>query len=215
MLCAFNRRFDPAHSKVRNEVKSGKVGQLQVIKTCSRDSPFPPIGYLKGSPGIFHDCGIHDIDLIMWIVGEKPATVYAQAHAFHKEIADINDVDTVAVTMKFPSGVLAMIDLSRYAAYGYDQRLEAFGKKGMVESKNLSKSSFCLSNGSGISDDVIHFSFQERFAESYKIELDHFLDAINGQELIVTKDSTLSACRVAQACADSYKSGKIVELTWT
>eukprot|EP00112_Aurelia_sp_Birch-Aquarium-sp1_P016750 Seg382.13 transcript_id=Seg382.13/GoldUCD/mRNA.D3Y31 product="Myo-inositol 2-dehydrogenase" protein_id=Seg382.13/GoldUCD/D3Y31 len=214
LFCAFNRRFDPAHSKVRSEVKSGKVGQLQVVKTCSRDSPSPPIDYLKASPGIFHDCGIHDIDLIMWIVGEKPTTVYTQAHAFRKDIAAIDDVDTVAITMKFPSGVLAMIDLSRFAAYGYDQRLEAFGSKGMVESKNLSKSSFCLSNGSGISDDVIQFSFQQRFAESYEIELDHFLDSINGEELIVTKDSTLAACKVAQACEDSCKSGETVKLTW-
>ena len=164
---------------------------------------------------MFHDCGIHDIDLIMWIVGEKPTTVYAQAHAFRKEIADMDDVDTVAMTMKFPSGVLAVVDLSRYAAYGYDQRLEAFGSEGMVESKNPSKSSFCLSNGNGISDDVIPFSFQQRFAEAYQIELGHFLDAMNGEELIVTKDSTLSACRVAQACEDSYRSGKTVELTWT
>ncbi|XP_065061517.1 myo-inositol 2-dehydrogenase-like [Rhopilema esculentum] len=214
LLCAFNRRFDPTHSKVRDEVNAGKVGQLQVIKTCSRDSPFPPLAYLKLSHGIFHDCGIHDIDLVMWIAREKPVTVSAMGHAFCSDIAKMNDVDTVAITMKFPSGLLALIDLSRLATYGYDQRLEVFGSKGMLESKNPSKSSVCFSDGNAIACDILEYSFNTRYAEGYRRELDHFLDALNGQKISISSEDTLSACKIAQACEDSFRSGNPVNLVW-
>lgn len=214
LFCAFNRRFDPTHSKVRDEVKAGKIGEVHVVKTCSRDSPFPPIEYLKASHGMFHDCGIHDIDMIMWILGERPTLVSAFGHAFRDEVAKANDVDTVAITLKFPSGTLALVDLSRFASYGYDQRLEVFGSKGMLQSKNPSASSICFSNQDGVSDDVLQFSFDSRYKDSYIRELDHFLDAIDGSDLSVTKNDTLAACKVAQACEDSFKSGLPVELQW-
>ena len=181
-----------------------------MVKTSSRDSPLPSIDYLKISGGIFHDCGIHDIDLIMWIVGEVPTTVYAQAHAFHSSIAELNDVDTVAITMKFPSGVIAQIDLSRFAAYGYDQRLEAFGSNGMLQSQNAPASSVCFSDNKGVQDDVYMFSFPQRFAESYVNELDHFFDVIEGRPCSVKKEEALMACKVASACQESFKTGKPV-----
>ena len=214
LLCAFNRRFDSTHCKVRDQVRAGLVGQVQVIKTCSRDAPFPPVEYLKVSHGMFHDCGIHDIDLIMWILDEKPLVVSSFGHAFHKEVAEMNDVDTVAVTLKFPSGALALIDLSRHATYGYDQRLEVFGSRGMVQSKNPSASSISVSNDKGISDDMLEESFTTRYQGAYRMELDHFLDAICGDDVRVTKEEALAACKVAQACEDSFKFGVPVQLQW-
>ncbi len=163
---------------------------------------------------MFHDCAIHDIDLIMWIVGEKPEAVTAQAHAFRKEIADINDVDTVAITLKFPSGVLALIDLSRFAAYGYDQRLEAFGDAGMLQSKNQNTTSVCQSDARGISDDVIMYSFPQRYARAYENELNHFLNVIEGDDVLISKNDVLAASRVAQACEDSHKTGQSIKLDW-
>ena len=127
LLCAFNRRFDPGFSRIHQQVREGKIGKVYMIKTTSRDSPLPPMEYLRQSTGIFHDCGVHDIDVVCWIVGEAPDEVFAQGHAHHPEIAAMNDVDTVAIVMKFPSGVIATIDLSRHSSYGYDQRLEVSG----------------------------------------------------------------------------------------
>lgn len=124
LLCAFNRRFDSGFAGVRQQVKEGKIGKVHVVKTTSRDSPLPSLSYLKVSNGMFHDCAVHDIDMICWIVGEEPYEVYAQSHAHNSDIAGINDVDTIAIVMKFPSGVIGIIDLSRHSSYGYDQRLE-------------------------------------------------------------------------------------------
>ena len=124
LLCAFNRRFDPAMFNVQAQVKAGKIGQLYEIKTCSRDSPRPLNSFLKISGGMFHDCGVHDIDLVCWIAGEEPVGVFAMGSVFDEDIKDMGDVDTIAIMLKFPSGVLATINLSRHSSYGYDQRLE-------------------------------------------------------------------------------------------
>ena len=75
LFCAFNRRFDPSFASIKKRVQAGEVGHVQMIKTTSRDSPLPTIDYLKISGGIFHDCAVHDIDLVTWIVGEYPTEV--------------------------------------------------------------------------------------------------------------------------------------------
>ena len=124
LFCAFNRRFDPGMSAIHRQVKEGKIGKVYQVKTCSRDSPLPPISFLKISDGMYHDCAVHDIDMICWIVGEVPVGVMAQGTTFNSEIRALNDVDTIAIILKFPSGVLGSIDLSRHSSYGYDQRLE-------------------------------------------------------------------------------------------
>ena len=124
LFCAFNRRFDISMSRVHDQVRSGSIGKVYQVKTTSRDSPFPSIAYLKKSSGIFHDCAIHDIDMACWVVGERPVSVFAQGSAFDPEIGAIGDVDTAAIVLKFPNGVLASIDVCRHCQYGYDQRLE-------------------------------------------------------------------------------------------
>lgn len=124
LFCAFNRRFDPAISKLREQVREGKVGKVYHVKMTSRDAPLPSIDYLKISNGIFHDCGVHDIDVVCLVVGEKPVGVFAQGSAFDPEIRAIGDLDTVAIVLKFPSGALASIELNRHSHDGYDQRLE-------------------------------------------------------------------------------------------
>ena len=132
LLCAFNRRFDSGFAGIRKQVEEGKIGKVHLVKTTSRDSPLPSLSYLKVSNGMFHDCAVHDIDVVCWIVGEEPYEVYAQSHAHSSDIADINDVDTIAIVMKFPSGVLSIIDLSRHSSYGYDQRLEVSLSIGLI-----------------------------------------------------------------------------------
>ncbi len=124
LYCAFNRRFDAGMKSVYNQVRAGKIGRVYQIKTCSRDSPLPSLAYLKISNGMFHDCAVHDIDMVCWVVGEMPVKVVAEGSAFDEGIRSLGDVDTIAIILKFPSGVIASIELSRHSTYGYDQRLE-------------------------------------------------------------------------------------------
>jgi len=215
LFCAFNRRFDPSFAAVRAKVRAGSVGHVQMIKTTSRDSPLPSMDYLKISGGIFHDCAVHDIDMVTWILGEYPSKVYSSATSLIPEIAAINDHDNVQITMTFPSGTLASIDLSRFACYGYDQRLEVFGAKGMLQAKNEFPEGTVEYNESRTSEVPIYYSFPSRYSDGYKNELNHFLDVVQaGAAMSVTDRMTSAVSKIADACEESARSGEAVTMTW-
>ncbi|KOX73393.1 putative oxidoreductase YrbE [Melipona quadrifasciata] len=217
LFCAFNRRFDPSYSAVRDSVRNGEVGHVHVIKTVSRDSPLPSIDYLKISGGIFHDCMVHDFDIITWILGEYPVKVSAQAYAHIPEIKAIGDHDTVVVTLYFPSGTLGMVDISRNSSYGYDQRLEVFGPKGVIRADN-EQPIHCVTtqyDQEGINSAPIWYSFASRFMNGYRRELDHFVDVVLGKaECSVRPKETLAVIKIAAACQESARTGKTVDITW-
>lgn len=212
LFCAFNRRFDATHRAVKDAVDNGEVGEVHMIKVCSRDSPIPSAAYLKISGGIYHDCAVHDIDMATWIMKDYPTTVFSQAHAFRKFIKDLNDVDTVSITMQFASGAIAQIDLSRFAAYGYDQRVEVLGELGMVESLNENKTNLRKSTGQSISNDLLKFSFPQRYPLAYEKEIHHFLDIIDGTPPLITKTDVSMVSLIASACEESHRTGKQVRI---
>ncbi|ELT98452.1 hypothetical protein CAPTEDRAFT_159099 [Capitella teleta] len=216
LLCSFNRRFDPSVSSLREKVKAGGIGQVYSIRTCSRDNPVPSMEYLKISGGIFHDCAVHDIDMACWILGQYPCSVYTMAHAHDKDIAAMGDVDTVAIVMKYPSGAIVTIELSRHALYGYDQRLEVFGSEGMLISENQRPNELQHHSVTGCQSLPMKYSFPQRYAESYIAALDHFVDIIEGKcSVEVTKDETLNVSRIASACEESLKTGKAISLSFS
>jgi myo-inositol 2-dehydrogenase/D-chiro-inositol 1-dehydrogenase len=214
LYCAFQRRFDPGMSKLRHSVAEGKLGKVFQVKSTSRDSPKPTIEYLKTSGGMYHDTAVHDIDMLCWIVGEEPAGVFAQGSVFDPEIAAIGDVDTIAVTLKFPSGVLAVLDLSRHSNYGYDMRLEAFGEKGVLLCENVREDPCFHYTSSGSTASQVQHSFPQRFEVAYKREMDHFVDMILDPETqcAVTREDVVLCTRVANACERSQREGKMVGL---
>ena len=198
---------------MRDRVKNDVIGQVQVIKATSRDSPMPSTGFLNISGGFFHDCGVHDVDLICWIMGEAPQTVFCLAHAFHPHIGAMNDVDTVGVVMKFPSGAIGQIDLSRHAVYGYDHRIEVFGSNGMLTSDNQNSLSSTHYHTKGSTQHPIKFSFPQRYSEAFNLEMNHFIDVIKTKEnLQVSKKDVLRASYVIDAIEESCKTGKPVKL---
>ncbi|XP_076315899.1 putative oxidoreductase YrbE [Tachypleus tridentatus] len=130
------------------------------------------------SGGLFHDCAIHDIDLICWILGELPTSVYAHSHAFNSLFKDIDDFDTAGIVMNFPSGVISLTDLSRSAVYGYDQRIEVFGSKGMLNSGNIRPTGVVSHCSNGSTAVPICYSFASRYNDAYSFEIEHFLDTV-------------------------------------
>ncbi|KAG5330133.1 DHDH dehydrogenase, partial [Acromyrmex heyeri] len=209
LFTAFNRRFDPSYWNLKERVHKGEVGHVHMIKRVAHDSPLLSLEYLKVSGGIFHDCLVHDIDLIVW--------VSVLAHANIPEIKAIGDFDTVAVNFHFPSGTLGMIDLSRNSPYGYDQRLEVFGPKGMLQADNRQLNSVHLYNElQGITTAPIWYSWPSRFMNAYIREFDHFLDVVHGKiESEVKSKDILAVSKIATACEESARLGKVVELIWT
>ncbi len=213
LFVGFNRRFDPSHSQLAERVRSGAIGSPQLLRLTSRDSPLPSMDYIRTSHGIFHDCIVHDLDMIRFIVGEDPVEVYSVGSNFNADIAALNDWDNVVVTLRFASGLLASIDVNRFAAYGYDQRIEAFGDQGMIQSENRSSESTVYSSGAGVTRPVIDFSFPTRYREAYHAELEVFRRCVVEEESVpITQEDVRMSYILSDLAERSCKEGVALKL---
>jgi myo-inositol 2-dehydrogenase / D-chiro-inositol 1-dehydrogenase len=214
MMVGFNRRFDPNFLKVRETVAGGLVGQPQVLRITSRDPGPPPEEYIRASGGIFLDMTIHDFDMARYLMGSEVTEVYARAAAMDPVIAKAGDWDTAAITLTFENGAFAMIDNSRKAVYGYDQRVEMFGSEGMVAVANNTPDTHILCDRAGIHTALpLHF-FLERYAESYRLEMRAFVDAVvNGKPVPVGGEDGFKAVAIALAAGASVRENRPVKLS--
>ncbi|MCD5408847.1 inositol 2-dehydrogenase [Candidatus Bipolaricaulota bacterium] len=184
----FNRRFDPSFAEARRLVQSGAIGKPHVLRITSRDPAPPAIEYIKVSGGIFLDMTIHDFDMARFLLGEEVVEVFATgAVLVDPKIGEAGDIDTAVVNLRFESGALGVIDNSRKAVYGYDQRVEVFGEQGMIRVENPKPHQAVMSNADGDhAPPLLHF-FLERYTDSYVRELEAFLASIReGKEPQVT-----------------------------
>jgi myo-inositol 2-dehydrogenase/D-chiro-inositol 1-dehydrogenase len=214
----FNRRFDNSHRKLKEANESKEIGQLELIIISSRDPEPPGIEYLKAAGGFFRDTTIHDFDLSRFILGEDPIV---QVSAFasqliSEECKEVNDHDTAMFILRSKNGVLIHINNSRRAVYGYDQRVEIFGSKGMMISGNQSPTSVEKFNDSYTkANDPIHYFFIERYAQAYKGQFDNFIKTINDKsKASVTFEDGRNALIIANAAYESYNSGKAVNINY-
>jgi myo-inositol 2-dehydrogenase/D-chiro-inositol 1-dehydrogenase len=210
----FNRRFDHNFKKVRQVVESGKIGDVHIVKITSRDPAPPPIEYIKLSGGIFLDMTIHDFDMARYLSISEVQEVYAQgAVLIDPAIGDIGDVDTAIITLKFKNGAMGVIDNSRQAVYGHDQRVEVFGSKGCVDVRNDFPNSAVLSTADGITRDKPHHFFLERYKTAYIEELKAFTRAvIRDQETPVTGEDGLQPVLIGVAALTSLRENKPVKI---
>lgn len=182
LFVAFQRRFDPAFSSLVNSVRQKKTGQLQFVRSVSRDSPAPSADYIRHSGGIFHDCMVHDLDMVCHIVGAVPTHLSSFGSSFIPEIGQCDDFDNVVATLAFPGGIVATIDINRRSVYGYDQRLEVFGDSGMLLADNYHNTSVTEVSSSGFARPPVGFSFPKRYREAYLQELLCFIRCTRGHE---------------------------------
>jgi myo-inositol 2-dehydrogenase/D-chiro-inositol 1-dehydrogenase len=175
----FNRRFDPTFARVRQAVVDGDVGAVQIVKITSRDPEAPPVEYVESSGGIFLDMTIHDFDMVRFLTGSEIEEVHAMgAVLIDPAIGEAGDVDTAVTTLKMANGALAVIENSRQAVYGYDQRIEVFGSKGSAEAGNETANRVTFSTGGGVRSDTPLYFFLERYQRSFVAELEVFFAAI-------------------------------------
>ena len=175
----FNRRFDPGHRSVRDAVASGAVGDVHLVRISSRDPAPPPLAYVKGSGGIFLDMTIHDFDMARYVTDSEVVDVHARgAVRIDPGFAEAGDVDTALVTLEHADGCLTAIDNSRRAAYGFDQRVEAFGSLGMASSENPSAHAGALRTADGTTGAVLPHFYLERYLPSYVGEWEAFVGAV-------------------------------------
>ncbi len=210
----FNRRYDPHHRALHDAVQAGEIGSVEMMIISSRDPAPPPADYLKVSGGLFRDMMIHDFDMARFVLGEEPIAVSAMASCLvDSGIGALGDVDTAMVTLSTATGVLCHINNSRRAVYGYDQRVEAFGRNGMLCSDNLRPTSLIrYGKTSTTRDPLLHF-FLERYQQSYRAELDDFIDAVEqGRNTSVTFEDGRRALLLANAAEQSLRTGTAISL---
>ncbi len=178
-MVGFNRRFDPAHASVHKAVTSGLIGEVHLARISSRDPAPPPIEYIKVSGGIFVDMMIHDFDMIGYLVDSPVVEVFAKgAVRIDPAIGEAGDIDTAVVMLTHANGTITTIDNSRQAVYGYDQRIEVFGAKGMAASENPLAHSGVVRTSEGTSTSKLPFYFLERYMDSYRLEWQAFVNFV-------------------------------------
>jgi myo-inositol 2-dehydrogenase/D-chiro-inositol 1-dehydrogenase len=209
MCLGFNRRHDPSFERVKREIETGTVGDVEVVSITSRDPSPPPAEYVARSGGLFRDMMIHDFDMGRWLLGEEPVEIFAIGSVLvDQAIGEAGDIDTAVVTMKTASGRLCQITNSRRCSYGYDQRIEVFGAAGMARAGNQRETLVETAGPSGYSREPALPFFLERYADAYRIQLDKFLRAASGEDLeLPGGQDGLRALELADAAQKSHAEG--------
>lgn len=214
LMLGFNRRFDPDFLQAKQSTAAGRIGKLQIIKITNRDPGIPPVEFLKTSGGMFMDFSIHDFDMARYIMNKKVAEVFAKGLVFMDEaVGEVGDIDTALITLTFEDGTYAVIDNSRKAVYGYDQRIEIFGDGGMIQVDNNLYHRNTVFDADGIHSALPLNSFTERYNRSYLKEMELFIEAlINNTSLPINEEDIITATAIAYAAQESLKEGKPVKM---
>jgi len=213
----FNRRSDPSLLDLMEAVRSGRIGDVHTIRVTNRDPKAPPIDFVKRSGGLFFDFVIHDFDTVRFLSGSEIVEVYAVGGVLvDPAIGAAGDIDTAVVTLRLANGALAVIDNSRQAVYGYDQRFEVFGSAGSVAVDNTTPSTRVVSTTGGVVRRTPHDGFVSRYREAFVDELKAFLKAVRGERPVVAgAEDALAAVRAARAARQSFLEHRPVRLDGT
>jgi myo-inositol 2-dehydrogenase/D-chiro-inositol 1-dehydrogenase len=214
LFLAFNRRFDPNFASLQARLANGEVGTLETLHIISHDPSPPPVDYVKVSGGIFKDMVIHDFDMARWLLGEEVTEVFASSSVLiDPAIGEAGDADTAKTILRTASGRLCVISSSRRSGYGYDQRIEAFGSRGMIRAQNQLESTVETWGENGSAGDKLQNFFLDRYAVAYAREAAHFADIIDGKaDPLIGYTDGVRALALAEAAAKSAASGELVRL---
>jgi myo-inositol 2-dehydrogenase / D-chiro-inositol 1-dehydrogenase len=214
MFVGFNRRFDPSFAALKRRLDAGEIGAVEQVVISSRDPGPPPLAYVKVSGGMFRDMTIHDFDMARWLLGEEPVEVFAMGECLvDRKIGAAGDIDSAMVLLRTASDRMCHINNSRRAAYGYDQRIEVAGAKGMLRAQNIGETTVEHFGPKGtVSDRPLDF-FLERYADAYRAEMSSFVEALKSKTTMpVGARDGRQALVLAEAALKSHKTGQAVKI---
>lgn len=212
-MIGFQRRFDPTFAALKQRLDAGEIGNAEVLIVTSRDPAPPPVSYIASSGGVFKDMLIHDFDIFRWILGGEAVSVHATGGSPGlPEMAATGDISHAAVTLRTRDGALCQINTSRRAAYGYDQRFEVLGSKGLLQAGNVRPTEVVAWSEQAISCDKPEAFFLERYRAAYALEIEHFFDAlVKGTPVRTTIEDGIKALELAELATRSWREGKVLE----
>ena len=214
MQVGFNRRFDHNYRRVHDAIQAGKIGKPLTIKLTVREYQAPPVSYLKESGGIFLDMAIHDFDIVRYMAGSEVESVYAMGSvSVAPEVAEAGDIDTAVTVLRFKNGVVGIVEDCRKSGYGFDDRLEVFGTKGMATTGDDTYAHVEFACDDGFEREGLMHSFDERFSSGLRdIMIDFFNNIREGKPASVSGEDGLQSMRIGFAAKQSQKENRIVEL---
>lgn len=214
VMIGFNRRFDPNFGALKASLAAGEIGTAELLAVTSFDPAPPPVSYVKVSGGLYRDMMIHDFDMVNFLMGDAPETVFASGSSIvDPAIGEAGDVDTAVVTLSYADGRVAVIKNSRRAGYGYDQRVELLGAKGLLQAQNVLENTLVKSTEAGVVSAKPTYFFLERYMAAYAAEWAAFVDALStGAEMPVSLNDGVAALAMAEAATRSQISGQPVRL---
>ncbi|AMP89697.1 inositol 2-dehydrogenase [Legionella pneumophila] len=203
----FNRRFDPGFANIQKRVRFGEIGTPHILRITSRDPACPSKEYCATSGGIFMDMSIHDFDMARFLMQSEVVEVYATgAVLINPDFEQFDDVDTAIIQLRFANGAFGVIDNSRQAIYGYDQRVEVFGSGGMLLAENQLEHTVSRYSANATDSAKPQYFFLERYHQAYLAELNAFYSAWNdNQTSPVSGLDGLQALRIAKAAKQSLE----------
>ena len=213
-VMGFQRRYDPTFAALKKRLVDGEIGELEMLIVTSRDPSAPPSDYIGRSGGIFKDMLIHDFDIFRWILDDEAASVYATGSCLtDPAIGGVGDIDSAAVTIRTKRQRICQISASRRAAYGYDQRFEVLGSKGMLQAGNRKPTEVFAYTAANVSEDKPEHFFIERYRVAYANEMTHFLAAINdGTSVVTSIQDGVKALELADGATRSWREKRVIEL---
>ena len=211
----FNRRYDPNILKIKRALEENRLGVVQTLRLISRDPGPPPMEYIKTSGGLFLDMAIHDFDLARYLMGSEVSEIYTTATIYGElPLETVGDVDTAVSILKFKNGSLATVENSRNSTYGYDQRVEVFGSKGLMATKNKAEDTVYSADDQGFHSTKPLKFFIERYKESYLNILERFVQCIkNNSKPEVTQYDGLQSLLISLAAKKSQIENRTVALS--
>ena len=212
VMVGFNRRFDPSFRSMRERVHAGELGRLEQLSIISRDPAPAPRAYIATSGGLFRDMTIHDFDMARYFLGEVAEVQAMGANLIADFIAELGDIDAAVLSLRGANGALCHITNSRRCAFGYDQRIEAFGERGMLTAENVRPTSVRFSGADETEAAAPYLNFfLDRYTDAYRAELDHFLSAIEkGTDPEPGFADGRAALALAEAATESLRTGRVV-----
>jgi myo-inositol 2-dehydrogenase/D-chiro-inositol 1-dehydrogenase len=208
----FQRRFDPGFQRARRLVEDGTLGQVQLLRSITRDPAKPrPEAALPWA--VFRETLIHDFDVLRWLAGSEAVELYARAEAFWAtNRGEAGAYDTAMVQIRFANGALATADASFHAVYGYDVRAEVYGANGMVTVGDGRLDSAVIATEAGVGRPQAHW-FQDLFGQAYRAELADFVRCVReGRQPAVSGQDGLQSLRMALAAIESVETGRPVSV---
>ncbi|MEM7073142.1 MAG: inositol 2-dehydrogenase, partial [Pseudomonadota bacterium] len=214
LMVGFNRRFDPHFASLRHAIHEGRIGRPEMAILTSRDPQAPPLDYIRHSGGIFKDMMIHDFDMAMFLMNERPVKIQASGSVLtDPAIGQLGDYDSAAAILTMESGAQVMISNSRRSCYGYDQRIEVHGSHGMIRAENQRPINIELANETGFTKPPLHDFFMTRYQDAYRQEVSHFITCIQQNTAMTPSgEDGLYALELATAAASSAASGHAILL---